>query len=96
MKTKRAPKKTEPTIKELFRSLDESMQITEAHPVQSNLKGQIRRRRRLMLSMLRLMGLHERMERIEYHMLQEQFRKHSRFCRKAIEMHRKVREEAGR
>jgi len=61
MKTKRSTKRTEPTIKELFKSLDESMQIDEADPVRSNIRGQIRRRGRLMHSMLSLMSLQEKM-----------------------------------
>jgi hypothetical protein len=88
MKTKRRTKRTEPTIKELFKSLHESLRIAETDPVPSNIRGQIRRRGRLMNSLIRLMALRDDVAKIDYRLLQEQFRKHSRFMRKAVELPR--------
>jgi hypothetical protein len=88
VKTKTATKRADPTIKKLLKSLDESLQIAEADPVRSNIRGQIRRRGRLMHSMLSLMSLQEKMAEIDYRVLQEQFRKHSRFIRKAFKLYR--------
>jgi hypothetical protein len=74
-----------PTVKELFRLLKESKAIPESDPTSANLKGQVRRRTRLLRAMGEIIALHYQFHCLDVRSVEEEFRKHSRFIRKALD-----------
>jgi polyhydroxyalkanoate synthesis regulator protein len=79
-------KHNEPTVKQLFRMLDESSNMPDADPSLPNLKGQVRRRSRLMRAMMELLHLHRQFMHLPVREVEEQIRKQGRFIKKAVEL----------